>query len=534
LSGTSGANGGQGTNGSARSRSAETILVAHGDPRLCELLQLTLASAGYEVRVAVNAEEALSHHRRNSPDLTLIDLGMVGREGVPFIEMLQGKRAGRRVPMILISDLSPPETARQGITVGAEDFLVRPFSPPELLLRVRQSLNRLADSRALTRAHDDLDGILRRTQQELETLRQRVRVQKGGLQTLLDFNRRLDPSDDEADLERTCLNQAALLAHSAGVCLFRPDGDERSWLSPARWQGVPGDQISGLRLPTGGEFLGILASNGGPARLAEFDRLPGTSLEAGTLAAAGFSIAAPLVLKGELVGLLAMGDGARGDSGADLEAIGLLAGSVAHLLEAARLRRHERDVAVDTLGALVDRLEGRYPDLAGHSRRVTQMALAAGRRLQLSNDDLEVLRVAGQLHDLGRLLNDTDILVRPGPLSEEDWVRVKRHPGDAARIAAEARWPLDVQSAILHHRERWSGDGYPHGLKKDAIPLPARILGAADSLDAMTSPRPYRLPMAEPEARQALMAESGLRYDPAVIEALLSLDEDVERLDQAV
>ncbi|HEX7879008.1 MAG TPA: HD domain-containing phosphohydrolase [Candidatus Eisenbacteria bacterium] len=523
-----------GTNGNSKPRSPETILVAHGDPRLCELLQLTLASAGYEVRVAVNAEEALSHHRRTSPELSLIDLGMVAREGVNFVEMLQGKRSGRRVPMIVISDLSPPETARQGITIGAEDFLVRPFSPPELLLRVRQSLNRLADSRALSRAHDDLDGILRRTQQELETLRQRVRVQKGGLQTLLDFNRRLDPADDEADLERTCLTQAALLAHSAGVCLFRPEDGQLSCLSPARWQGIAGDQVSGLRLPTDGEFLGILASTGGPVRLTEFDRLPGTSFEAGTLSAAGFSIAAPLVLRGELVGLLAMGEDARGESGADLEAIGLLAGSVAHLLEAARLRRHERDVAVDTMGALVDRLEGRYPDLAGHSRRVTQMALAAGRRLQLSNDELEVLRAAGQLHDLGRLLNDTDILVRPGPLSEEDWERVRRHPGDAARIAAEARWPMSVQSAILHHRERWSGDGYPHGLKKDAIPLPARILGAADSLDAMTSPRPYRLPMAENDARRELMAESGRRYDPVVIEAILSLDEDVDGLDQAV
>jgi HD-GYP domain-containing protein (c-di-GMP phosphodiesterase class II) len=107
-------------------------------------------------------------------------------------------------------------------------------------------------------------------------------------------------------------------------------------------------------------------------------------------------------------------------------------------------------------------------------------------------------------------------------LTEEDWERVRRHPGDAARIAAEARWPVSVQSAILHHRERWSGDGYPDGLKKDAIPLPARILSAADSLDAMTSPRPYRLPMAENEARRELMAESGRRYDPAVIEAILS------------
>lgn len=516
-----------------RSRRAENILVVHADSRLCELLQLTLASAGYELRIAESAEEALSHHRRAQPDLTLIDLALAGHEGQSFCETLQGRRAGHRVPMIVVSDLSPPETARQAISAGAEDFLVRPFSPPELLLRVRQALNRLADSKALSLAHEDLDGILRRTQAELETLRQRVRTQKGGLQTLLDFNRRLDPTDTEADLEQTCLTQAALLAHSAGVCLFRLSQDDALWLSPSRWQGIQEQDVTGLRLPVAGEFLEILASNGTPIRLTEFERVPGTSFEAGTLSAAGFAIAAPLVLKGEIVGLLALGEELRGERHVDLEAIGLLAGSVAHLLEASRMRRHEREVTMGTLGAMVDRLEGQYPDLAGHSRRVTQMALATGRRLHLPTEDLDVLRVAGQLHDLGRLLKDTDILVQPGPLSDSDWLRVRRHPDDAAAIAAEAQWPDVVQSAIRHHRERWSGDGYPNGLKKDAIPVHARILGAADSLDAMTSPRPYRKQMGDSEARHQLQAQSGRQYDPAVIEALLAVDAESENLDMA-
>ena len=154
---------------SGRSRTAETILVVHTDARLCELLQLTLASAGYEVMVAGSAEEALNHHRRARPDLCLIDLAMVSHEGQPFCEMMKGGRSSRRVPMIVLSDLAPPETARQGIAIGAEDFLVRPFSPPELLLRVRQSLNRLAEARALSVAHEDLDVILRRTQSDLES-----------------------------------------------------------------------------------------------------------------------------------------------------------------------------------------------------------------------------------------------------------------------------------------------------------------------------------------------------------------------------
>jgi response regulator RpfG family c-di-GMP phosphodiesterase len=516
---------------SIRRRSVETILVVHPDPRLCELLQMTLASAGYDIRVAADADEAYAHFRRTHPDLTLVDLALVGREGAPFSDTLLGRRSGRRVPMIVISDASPAETARQGMALGADDFLARPFSPPELLLRVRQSLNRLAESRALSKAQEDLDGILRRTQDELDHLRRRVRAQKGGLQSLLDFNRRLDPSEGECELEQTCLTQASLLAHTPGVCLFRMNDGDEGWLAPARWQGIGDDRLRGLRLPVDGEFLKILTAGAGPVRLSEFDQVPGTSFEAGTLAAAGLAIAAPLVLRGRLVGLLALGDDrAPGSEAADLEAIGLLAGSVAHLLEAARVRREDKEVAVDTLTVLVDRLESQYPYLAGHSRRVTRMALDTGRRLSLPEEELDVIRVAGQLHDIGRLLRDTDILVRPGPLSPEDWERVRRHPVDAARLAAEARWPRAVQSAILHHREKWSGDGYPNGLRRDSIPLPSRIICAADGFDAMTSARPYREPLTESEARRQLQGEAGRSYDPAVVEALLGLEAAGEAL----
>lgn len=518
----------------ANNRAAvDTILIVHPDPRLCELLQLALSSSGYEISISADADEGVGQFRRVNPDLTLVDLGLAVGQGNEFCEFLQGQRSGRRVPMIVISDLSPAETARQALTLNVEDFLSRPFSPPELLLRVRQSLRRLRDTRALNRAREDLDDQVRQIREELDTVRQQARARSGGIKAVADFTRRLDPTEDRTDLEQLCLSQAALLGHTRGAGLFQPPYEGADFLVATRWLGVPDQAMSSLRLPLRGELLRLVASAGTPVRLCEFDRVPATSLEAGGLAAAGLAIVAPLVLRQRLTGLLALGEpqvnsapgqGNGSKHQADLEALGLFAGSVAHLLEANRLRLHERELAVHSLDTLVEGIEGRFPHLAGHSRRVTQLALAAGRRLNLAEDELEVLRAAAPLHDIGRLLDDPEILTRPGPLSPQEWERVRRHPVEGARLAAEAHWPERVQKAIRHQRERWSGEGYPSGLLRDAIPMASRIIGVADCLDAMQSPRPYRQPCPEQEVRRFLMAESGKSFDPVVVEAVLAVD----------
>lgn len=112
----------------ANTRAAvNTILIVHPDPRLCELLQLALSSSGYDIRLSGDADEGIGQFRRVNPDLTLVNLALAIAQGNDFCEFLQGLRSGRRVPMIVISDLSPAETARQALTLNVEDFLSRPF-----------------------------------------------------------------------------------------------------------------------------------------------------------------------------------------------------------------------------------------------------------------------------------------------------------------------------------------------------------------------------------------------------------------------
>ena len=158
------------------------------------------------------------------------------------------------------------------------------------------------------------------------------------------------------------------------------------------------------------------------------------------------------------------------------------------LVESNRLLEESALEAVESLNATVD---AKDPYTAGHSQRVQRIAVAIGAELGLEQERLEVLRFAGLFHDIGKIGVPDAILTKPGRLTELEFEIVKRHPEDGARIVGRLRRLHATVPAILHHHERWDGDGYPHGLRGEEIPLEAAIVGLADAVDAMTTDRPY-------------------------------------------
>jgi HD-GYP domain-containing protein (c-di-GMP phosphodiesterase class II) len=132
-------------------------------------------------------------------------------------------------------------------------------------------------------------------------------------------------------------------------------------------------------------------------------------------------------------------------------------------------------------------LEARDPSLRGHSARVTAFAEALAVALGWTGKRLETLRLGGSLHDVGKISVHVSVLRKPGPLTDEEFGQIKRHPVAGARLVECFDDFLTAVPAVLHHHERWDGTGYPHRLEGDTIPLEARVLGVADAFDAMTS-----------------------------------------------
>lgn len=157
----------------------------------------------------------------------------------------------------------------------------------------------------------------------------------------------------------------------------------------------------------------------------------------------------------------------------------------------------------------------------GHSDRVARHAYMVARTLKLPKQTCEKIRLAGALHDVGKLHTPRAILTEPGRLTDEQFEIIKRHPGDGADMVAELRDP-ELTAMVRHHHERIDGTGYPHQVSVDEIPLGARIISVADTFDAITSRRPYRATRRHKDALEILRREAGSQLDERVVGAFIT------------
>ena len=176
------------------------------------------------------------------------------------------------------------------------------------------------------------------------------------------------------------------------------------------------------------------------------------------------------------------------------------------------------------LFALAQAVEKRDHSTAGHCHRLAALSVAFGIRLSLPNDDLLALHRGGYLHDIGKIAIPDSILFKPGKLTPEEWVLMKTHSVRGEEICRPLRSLRQVLPIIRNHHERWDGTGYPDGLRRQKIPLLARVLQLADAYDALTSERPYKPAYSSEVAMETLLEESLLGWrDPELTRIFLSL-----------
>jgi diguanylate cyclase (GGDEF)-like protein/putative nucleotidyltransferase with HDIG domain len=184
----------------------------------------------------------------------------------------------------------------------------------------------------------------------------------------------------------------------------------------------------------------------------------------------------------------------------------------------------------NTLETLAVAIDARDQTTHMHLRRVQVYALAVGRELLLSEAELEALNVAALLHDIGKLAIPDYILLKPGPLTPEEWEKMKTHAVIGAEMLSRMHFPDLVSSIVKTHHEKWDGTGYPLGLCGPNIPIGARILSAVDCLDALASDRPYRAALSLENAMAMVRSQAGKSYDPKIISILERRHLELEQL----
>ncbi|HXG57151.1 MAG TPA: HD domain-containing phosphohydrolase [Vicinamibacterales bacterium] len=204
-------------------------------------------------------------------------------------------------------------------------------------------------------------------------------------------------------------------------------------------------------------------------------------------------------------------------------------------------RRHVKDMSdlhLATIEALALAIDAKDQTSQSHIRRVQLYASALARALGMSEPHIQGVRTAALLHDIGKLAVPEHILSKPGPLTPEEFQKIRAHPKIGADILNAVPFPYPVAPLILSHHERWDGKGYPSGLKGEEIPLGARILSVVDYFDALMAERPYHKAMAFDAALALLQQEAGKAHDPAVVEKFVellpTLQQEATRLEQSV
>lgn len=207
-----------------------------------------------------------------------------------------------------------------------------------------------------------------------------------------------------------------------------------------------------------------------------------------------------------------------------------------HLARVDKEMQHSEQMAdlhLRTIEALALAIESKDETTHEHLQRVQVYALEIGRDLGMANDELEALRAAAILHDIGKLAVPEHIISKPGKLTPEEFEKMKIHPVVGAEILERVQFPYNVSPIVLAHHEKWDGSGYPYGTKGLDIPLGARILSVVDCLDALASDRQYRRALPLVEAMGVVDRESGISFDPRVVEVLKKRYVELEEMAKA-
>jgi len=471
------------------------ILVADDEPQIRALLEEFLTHVGYAVRLAGDGEKTLQQLQQESFDGALVDLKM------PKLGDLELLRAIRRLspslPVIMMTGYPSIAIAVQAIQEGAADFITKPIQLDELESALNKVIrNRMADRftayalPAISTANAELKSPLFSKRQQLSVPSSR----RGSAHTLTGteavFQQLVGMAREISGAQGASVT---ILDHEVKSQPRKPVQEHAQEASQDRYPLLDDKLIERLQV----EQKPLWLTHGHPC------------------------LVVPILMRNELLGILKVwGKENRPPCAKDKQrSLLLLCQQAALSLENQWLYESLYQNMHEMLQVLVSMLEARDPYTQAHSQRVSCYATAIANEMGCTQEEQDIVTVAGLLHDIGKVGICDAILLKRGPLTPDEYEIIKRHPVIGEQIVRQLECFTQETAIIRHHHEWWDGRGYPDGLKHHQIPFLARITAVADAYDAMTTDRLYRLGRSAEEAFAELACWAGTQFDPEVVAA---------------
>ena len=434
------------------------ILIVDDDPDFRENLSGILRDEGYAPVTAETGNEAMERVRGAEFAVALIDLKLEDMSGLDVMKEIK-----ERSPMtegIFITGYASQSSAIDAVRLSAYSYMEKPFNMGLLLETIRMAIEKQKVGKAL-----------RESEERYRTL---FEASRDAIYITSDDNRSVE--FNQATLDLFGYTRAEIMKMKLREIFLNP-GDLRSLEREIRDKGYVKDYEVKFRRSDGEQMTCLVTST---ARFAN-DR---SILEFQNIVR---DITEQKQQQNRLNETLAM------------------------------LRRNLNGI----IQCVTLVLEKKDPYTAGHQRRATDLARTISQEMSLSGSQRDAIRMAGIIHDIGKISIPAEILIKPGRLTETEFSLLKAHPRIGYDILNEIEWPYPIAEIVLQHHERMDGSGYPQGLSGEDILLEARILGVADVVESMSSFRPYRPALGFDIAMEEISNNKGILYDTDVVDACL-------------
>ncbi len=476
------------------------ILVVDDYPQLRCIIREALESDGnYEVNEAGNGLEALDLLQEKNYDMVISDVMMPEMGGIDLLKNI--KEVQPNAATILITAYPAVETTVAAIKRGAIDFLKKPFSIDELLFKVNLYLR---EKQLLSQGETKRSEESFCLERECEDL---------SLRNYIYDTIENSFGDNDFIFENIVELAIKVVGGRHGAFLLYDEDEDR--FHPHIVKGVDGESYRAKILPQLHTIFKEVSQNK-EAVIINSDENPEVYPSL---------ICAPLMIRKQVFGILSIRKKERGErfSRKELDYILALTKRAALNVENKVLYESLYRNLIDTFKSLVSSIQVRDSYTEEHSYRVMESAMNIARCMGCAQEDIESVKIAGMLHDIGKIAIPDRILLKTESLTDYEYKVIKSHPGIGESILKPVMLLEKERKIILHHHERYDGAGYPHGLSGENIPFLSRLLAIADSFDAITNNRPYRHAMPTNHAIKELMKNSNRQFDGHIVECFLQI-----------